>query len=122
HIPTSLTSSNPNDTIGYHIVSFEDDLEVVLLEKEKRYLFMSMKFSVILPNGATNELAGINDPVEAYETMTHAAQTAEEVGFDALWISDVLWPGDFSGKEASQEFLFECWSTTAALARDTSRV
>jgi F420-dependent oxidoreductase-like protein len=83
---------------------------------------MSMKFSVILPNGATNELAGINDPVKAYETMTRAAQTAEEAGFDALWISDVLWPGDFSGKEASQEFLFECWTTTAALARDTSRV
>lgn len=83
---------------------------------------MSMKFSVILPNGATNELAGINDPVEAYETMTHVAQAAEEVGFDALWISDVLWPGDFSGEDVSQEFLFECWTTTAALARDTSHV
>lgn len=83
---------------------------------------MSMKFSVILPNGATNELAGINDPVEAYETMTHTAQVAEEVGFDALWVSDVLWPGDFSGEDVSQEFLFECWTTTAALARDTSRV
>ncbi|GHO64971.1 LLM class F420-dependent oxidoreductase [Ktedonobacter sp. SOSP1-52] len=81
---------------------------------------MSMKFSVILPNGATNELAGIKDPVEAYETMTRTAQIAEGAGFDALWVSDVLWPGDFSGRDASQEFLFECWSTMAALARDTS--
>lgn len=83
---------------------------------------MSMKFSVILPNGSTNELAGIKDPVEAYEKMTRVAQTAEEAGFDAVWISDVLWPGDFSGRDAAQEFLFECWTTTAALARDTSRV
>ncbi|MBO0789985.1 MAG: TIGR03560 family F420-dependent LLM class oxidoreductase, partial [Ktedonobacteraceae bacterium] len=83
---------------------------------------MSIKFSVILPNGATNELAGIADPVEAYEVMTHVAQTAEEVGFDAVFLSDVLWPGDFTGQDASQELLFECWTTTAALARDTSRV
>ena len=83
---------------------------------------MSMKLSVILPNGATNELAGIKDPVEAYETMTRVAQTAEEVGFDAVWVSDVLWPGDFSGKDASQGFLFECWTTMAALARDTSHI
>jgi F420-dependent oxidoreductase-like protein len=83
---------------------------------------MPIKFSVILPNGAINELAGIKDPVEAYETMTHIAQTAEQVGFDTLWISDVLWPGDFTGVDASQEFLFECWTTTAALARDTSHV
>jgi F420-dependent oxidoreductase-like protein len=90
--------------------------------RKKRELFMSMKLSVILPNGATNELAGIKDPVEAYETMTRVAQTAEEVGFDAVWVSDVLWPGDFSGEDALQEFLFECWTTVAALARDTSRI
>jgi F420-dependent oxidoreductase-like protein len=83
---------------------------------------MSMKFSVILPNGATNELAGIKDPAEAYEAMTNVARTVEEVGFDAIWISDVLWPGDFTGKEASQGLLFECWTATAALARDTRRV
>jgi F420-dependent oxidoreductase-like protein len=108
--------------IRYVIISFEGNLKVTLPEKEKRELFMPMKFSVILPNGATNELAGIKDPIEAYESMVHAAQSAEEAGFDAVWISDVLWPGDFSGREAVQEFLFECWTTTAALARDTSRV
>jgi len=61
------------------------------------------------------ELAGITDPVEAYETMTSVALTAEEVGFDSLWLSDAFWPGD------STQFLFECWTTTAALARDTKR-
>lgn len=84
---------------------------------------MALQFSVILPNGATNELAGFKDPVEAYEAMTRVAQTADEAGFDAIWLADVLWPGDFSGStEIAQNFLFECWTTTAALARDTRRV
>jgi F420-dependent oxidoreductase-like protein len=51
------------------------------------------------------------------------AQTAEEAGFDAVWLADVLWPGDFSGSvQSSQNFLFECWTTIAAVARDTKRV
>jgi len=84
---------------------------------------MALKFSVILPNGATNELADFKDPVEAYEAMTRVAQTADEAGFDAIWLADVLWPGDFSGNtRIAQNFLFECWTTTAALARDTKRV
>jgi F420-dependent oxidoreductase-like protein len=77
---------------------------------------MSIKFGVALPQGTLMELAGINDPVEAYETMTQVALTAEETGFDSLWLSDAFWPGD------SSQFLFECWTTTAALARDTKRV
>src|SRR6266699_6332146 len=76
---------------------------------------MSMKFGLALPQGTQMELAGITDPVEAYETMTSVALTAEEVGFDSLWLSDAFWPGD------STQFLFECWTTTAALARDTKR-
>lgn len=77
---------------------------------------MSVKFGIALPQGTLLEFAGIADPVEAYETMTQVAVTAEEVGFDSLWLSDALWPGD------SSQFLFECWTTTAALARDTKRV
>ncbi len=77
---------------------------------------MSIKFGVALPQGTLMELAGINDPLEAYETMTQVALTAEETGFDSLWLSDAFWPGD------SAQFLFECWTTTAALARDTTRV
>jgi F420-dependent oxidoreductase-like protein len=77
---------------------------------------MSLRFGVILPQGPMNELAGINDPVEAYEAMTRVALTADEVGFSSVWVADVLWPGDFSG--STQGFLFECWTTTAALARE----
>ncbi|MFL5591761.1 MAG: LLM class F420-dependent oxidoreductase [Ktedonobacteraceae bacterium] len=76
---------------------------------------MSMKFGIALPQGTLMELAGITDPVEAYETMTQVALTAEEVGFDSLWLSDAFWPDDPS------QNLFECWTTLAALARDTRR-
>ena len=76
---------------------------------------MSMKFGIALPQGTLMELAGITDPVEAYETMTQVALTAEEVGFDSLWLSDAFWPDDPS------QNLFECWTTVAALARDTRR-
>lgn len=77
---------------------------------------MSMKFGIALPQGTLMELAGIKDPVEAYETMTRVALTAEETGFDSLWLSDALWPDD------SSQILFECWTTTAAIARDTKHV
>ncbi len=76
---------------------------------------MSMKFGIALPQGTLMELAGITDPVEAYETMTQVALTAEEVAFDSLWLSDAFWPDDPS------QNLFECWTTVAALARDTRR-
>jgi F420-dependent oxidoreductase-like protein len=80
---------------------------------------MSLKYGIVLPQGCLMELAGIKDPVEAYETMTHVAQTAEECGYASVWLADhfhttVLHP--------SQEMLFECWTSTAALARDTKRV
>ena len=39
---------------------------------------MSLKFGVSLPQGWTMDLASIKDPVEAYETMTRVAQTADE--------------------------------------------
>src|SRR5262249_29528553 len=77
---------------------------------------MSKKFGIALPQGTLMELAGIKDPVGAYETLTRVALTAEETGFDSLWLSDALWPADGS------QNLFECWTTTAAIARDTKRV
>jgi len=42
---------------------------------------MTLQFGVLVPQGWTMDLAQIDDPVEAYETMTRVAQTAEEVGF-----------------------------------------
>ncbi|GHO71066.1 LLM class F420-dependent oxidoreductase [Ktedonobacter sp. SOSP1-52] len=79
---------------------------------------MALKFGVSLPQGWTMDLAGIKDPVEAYETMTRVAQIADETGFDSVWLVDHF----HTIPRPSQEVTFECWTSTAALARDTKRV
>src|SRR5271166_3973954 len=76
---------------------------------------MTMKFGVIVPQGWRMDLVGINDPVEAYETMTRTAQTADELGYDSIWLFDHF----HTVPVPTQEVTFECWTSTAALARDT---
>src|SRR5437763_10803035 len=78
---------------------------------------MSLKYGLYLSPGFAQELAGIKDPVEAYETLTRLAQTADQSGYDSVWI-----PDHFITAPPSQEMVFECWTTAAALARDTKRV
>src|SRR5205809_1215703 len=79
---------------------------------------MSLQFGVSLPQGWNMDLASIKDPVEAYEAMTRVAQTADEVGFDSVWLVDHF----HTVPHPSQEVTFESWTTTAALARDTKRI
>ena len=79
---------------------------------------MSLKFGVGLPQGWTMDLASITDPLEAYEAMTRVAQTADELGFTSIWLADHF----HAVPQPVQEKAFECWTTTAALARDTRRV
>ena len=79
---------------------------------------MTLQFGVLVPQGWTMDLAGIKEPVEAYETMTRVAQTAEEVGFASVWLVDHF----HTIPRPSQEVTFECWMSTAALARDTSTI
>jgi F420-dependent oxidoreductase-like protein len=79
---------------------------------------MTLQFGILVPQGWTMDLAGIKDPVEAYETMTGVAQTAEEVGFASAWLVDHFHTIPYPSQEAT----FECWTSTAALARDTSTI
>lgn len=79
---------------------------------------MSLQFGVFLPQGGLMELAGIKDPVDAYEAVTRVAQTADETGFSSVWLSD-QW---HTIPQPAQAMTFECWVTLAALARDTKRV
>jgi F420-dependent oxidoreductase-like protein len=79
---------------------------------------VALKFGLSLPQGWIMELASIKDPVEAYETMTRVAQTADEVGFESAWLGDHF----YTTPQPSQNVTFECWTTTAALARDTKRI
>src|SRR6266699_2186503 len=79
---------------------------------------VSMKFGLLVPQGWRMDLVGIADPIEAYETMTRVAQEAEAVGFDSIWLFDHF----HTVPTPAQEVTFECWTSTAALARDTQRV
>ncbi len=78
---------------------------------------MALKYGIFLPQGFGRELAGIKDPIEAYEVLTHVAQAADSSGYETVWLAD-----HFQTAPPSQEMLFESWTTAAALARDTKRV
>src|SRR5207249_11327029 len=77
-----------------------------------------MDFGVIVPQGWRLDLVGISDPSEAYETMTRVAQEADALGYDSIWLFDHF----HTVPTPTQELTFECWTSTAALARDTKRV
>lgn len=79
---------------------------------------MSLQFGLSLPQGWNMELVSMKDPVEAYEAMTRVAQTADELGFASAWLVDHF----HTTPRPAQEITFECWTTTAALARDTKRI
>lgn len=79
---------------------------------------MSLHFGLLAPQGWTMDLASIKDPLVAYETMTGIVQTAEEVGFTSAWLVDHF----HTTPQPTQEMTFECWTSTAALARDTRKI
>ncbi len=79
---------------------------------------MAMKIGLLIPQGWRMDLVGITDHVEAYETMTRVALEAEALGYDSIWLFDHF----HTVPNPTQEVTFECWMSTAALARDTKRV
>src|SRR6266581_3214686 len=85
---------------------------------ESEFTHMTLQFGLLIPQGWRMDLVGITDPVEAYETMTRVAQEAEALGYDSIWLFDHF----HTVPVPTQEVTFECWTSTAALARDTKRV
>ncbi len=79
---------------------------------------MSLTYGVSLPQGFTRELTDIKDPVQACEMMIRTAQMAEECGYESVWLVDHF----HTFPSPSQDVLFECWTSTAALARETKRL
>ncbi len=77
-----------------------------------------MDYGIIVPQGWRLDLVGIADPAEAYEAMTRVAKEAETLGFDSLWLYDHF----HTIPIPAQEITFECWISTAALARDTTHM
>jgi alkanesulfonate monooxygenase SsuD/methylene tetrahydromethanopterin reductase-like flavin-dependent oxidoreductase (luciferase family) len=69
-----------------------------------------MRFGYILKQGWRE---GISD----FEALVAEAKRAEELGFDSVWLYDHL-----QTRDGDPEPVLECWTTLAALARETSRV
>jgi F420-dependent oxidoreductase-like protein len=79
---------------------------------------MTTRFGIFVPQGWKMDLAGIADPIEQWEAMTNVAKAADEGSWDSIWLFDHF----HTVPEPSTESTFECWTATAALARDTKRV
>lgn len=79
---------------------------------------MALKFGVLVPQGWRMDLIHIQDPVEKYEAMTRVAKEAERLGFDSVWLYDHF----HTVPTPELETVFECWISTAALARDTNSI
>lgn len=77
-----------------------------------------VRFGLFVPQGWRLDLVHLTDPVKQYEAMTEVARQADRCGYDALWVYDHF----HTTPNPQLETTFECWTTTAALARDTSRI
>ncbi len=71
-----------------------------------------MRFGLIVPQGWREDLADRD-----FETAAGLARRAEELGFDSIWLYDHL-----QTRDGDPERVLECWTTLAALARETSHV
>jgi F420-dependent oxidoreductase-like protein len=78
----------------------------------------SVKFGVFLPQGWRMDLLDITDPAEKFETMSRCAVEAEAAGFDAAFLYDHF----HTVPDPVHESVFECWTSMAALARDTRTI
>ena len=79
---------------------------------------MPVRFGVFVPQGWRMDLTEIEDPIEQYEAMTKVAHAADEGGWDSIWVYDHF----HTVPEPTMSTVFEAWTITATLARDTHNV
>ncbi|NJK80754.1 MAG: LLM class F420-dependent oxidoreductase [Chloroflexaceae bacterium] len=80
---------------------------------------MSVQFGMFVPQGWRMDLVEIEDPIAKYEAMTEVAKAADALpAYDSIWVFDHFHTVPVPTKET----VFESWTITAAMARDTQRV
>jgi F420-dependent oxidoreductase-like protein len=77
-----------------------------------------VKVGVFVPQGWRMDLADVSDPIEKYETMSRCAREAEEAEYDAVFVYDHF----HTVPSPRLESVFECWTSMAGLARDTTTI
>jgi F420-dependent oxidoreductase-like protein len=78
----------------------------------------AVRFGLFVPQGWILDLVDIEDPVEQFEAMVRVTKAAERLGFDSAWLFDHF----HTYHRPVLETTFECWTSMAALARETSRI
>ena len=76
------------------------------------------RFGAFAPQGWKTELAGIDGAAAQWQRCLDVALSAEELGYDSIWVYDHF----HNVPTPSHEAVFECWTTMAALAQATSRI
>ena len=71
-----------------------------------------MRFGLIVPQGWREDLDGRD-----FETMAGVARRAEKLGFDSIWLYDHL-----QTRDGDPDRVLECWTSLAALSRETTRI
>src|SRR4028119_2382038 len=80
---------------------------------------MAVEFGVFVPQGWKMDLVGIEEPFEQYEAMTRVAKVADDTGaYDSIWVYDHF----HTVPEPTMNTVFEAWTVSAGLARDTQNV
>lgn len=77
-----------------------------------------MIFGVFMPQGWKLELAGVGDATAQWNRAVELAELAEAVGYDSIWVYDHV----HNVPVPSNESMFECWTTLAAVSQRTSRI
>lgn len=72
------------------------------------------RFGVVLPQGWRGDLEHLDGAAAQFDAMVAVACEAEELGFDSVWLYDHL--------QWDERATFECWTSLAAIARETRRV
>jgi alkanesulfonate monooxygenase SsuD/methylene tetrahydromethanopterin reductase-like flavin-dependent oxidoreductase (luciferase family) len=71
-----------------------------------------VRFGLIVPQGWREDL-----PDRDFETMIGITQAAERLGFESVWLYDHL-----QTRAGDPDALYECWTSLAAIARETTNV
>lgn len=76
------------------------------------------RFGIFVPQGWRMDLTEIADPAEQFDTMVDVAKQADAGPWDSIWLYDHF----HTVPEPTRNTTFECWTSTAALVRETKKV
>ncbi len=78
----------------------------------------SVVFGAFIPQGWKNELASVGGAAEQWQTTVDTAVLAEQLGYSSVWVYDHF----HNVPRPSNETVFECWTTLAAISQRTSTI